>query len=118
VPVSKPTQYVTRAATVLNISGELQSQALKLIGKLSRFYIAGKDPRSVAAAALYIVCAANKAIVPKWKYARGGLTQVKIARELGVTEVTIRNRYKEILSEMRKSNDPEVQRYLVLLEEA
>ena len=47
---------------------------------------AGKDPTGLAAAALYIAC----------RKSEQKFTQKQIATAAGVTEVTIRNRYKGI----------------------
>jgi len=53
--------------------------------------IAGKDPLGVAAAAVYIACV----MLDHRK------TQKEIARVAGVTEVTIRNRYKELREKLK-----------------
>ncbi len=50
----------------------------------------GRDPRSLAAAAVYI--ASQELMEPR--------TQKQIAKAAEVTEVTIRNRYKELCSKL------------------
>ena len=50
----------------------------------------GKDPSGMAGAALYIACLECGERV----------TQKKIAEAAGVTEVTIRNRYKSLVKDM------------------
>jgi transcription initiation factor TFIIB len=50
--------------------------------------IAGKDPQGMAAAAIYIAC-----VIEGEKK-----TQKEIAEAAGVTEVTVRNRYKGLRS--------------------
>ena len=49
---------------------------------------AGKDPMGLAAAALYVACVMNGE----------NKTQKDVAEAAGVTEVTIRNRYKGLKS--------------------
>jgi len=50
--------------------------------------LAGKDPIGIAASILYLVSAEEGRNVPK--------TQAEIAAAVGVTEVTVRNRSKEL----------------------
>jgi len=52
---------------------------------------AGKDPAGIAAAAVYIACLLNNE----------KKTQKEIAIVAGVTEVTVRNRYKEIVKALK-----------------
>ena len=65
------------------------SKAEEIVQRATEMGItSGKGPTGVAAAAIYI--AANMMNEPR--------TQKEIAEVAGVTEVTIRNRYKEISS--------------------
>jgi transcription initiation factor TFIIB len=48
--------------------------------------LVGKDPRGMAAAALYMACKANDE----------GVTQKDIAYAAGTTEVTLRNRLRDL----------------------
>ncbi|MGA3112481.1 MAG: AsnC family transcriptional regulator, partial [Candidatus Bathyarchaeia archaeon] len=50
----------------------------------------GKDPMGLAAAALYIACLQNDERV----------TQKDVAEAAGVTEVTVRNRYKLLRTQL------------------
>ena len=52
--------------------------------------LAGKDPMGLAATAFYMACVRNGGKAEK--------SQTEIAQAAGVTEVTIRNRYKELKS--------------------
>ncbi|MEM3422136.1 MAG: transcription initiation factor IIB [Candidatus Bilamarchaeaceae archaeon] len=91
VPLTDPSQYVPKFATALKLSGEVQSDAVKLIKKaLKKGLISGRGPTGVAAAALYIASAMHG--VKK--------TQKEVADVAGVTEVTIRNRYRELKKEL------------------
>ncbi|MEM4272444.1 MAG: hypothetical protein QXH30_02545, partial [Candidatus Bilamarchaeaceae archaeon] len=69
----------------------VQKKAVQLIRKaVKRGLISGRGPTGVAAAALYIA----SAIVGEKR------TQKEVADVAGVTEVTIRNRYRELKKEL------------------
>ena len=91
VPLTDPSYYVQKFATALKLSGEVQKKAVQLIKKaVKRGLISGRGPTGVAAAALYIA----SAIVGEKR------TQKEVADVAGVTEVTIRNRYRELKKEL------------------
>ena len=74
------------------MSGESQKKALEVIERASELGITGgKDPTGLAAAALYIA-----GILVGERRA-----QREIAEVAHVTEVTIRNRYKEIVRKLK-----------------
>ncbi|MEM3851659.1 MAG: transcription initiation factor IIB [Methanomassiliicoccales archaeon] len=88
---TKPQDYVSRFCSELKLSGDVQSKAneiLKEAGK--RELTSGRGPTGVAAAAIYI-----SSIV-----ANERRTQREVATVAGVTEVTIRNRYKELTEKL------------------
>ena len=91
IPVSEPSEYVGRYAGLLDLPPEINASALRLLDRAGELELThGKSPTGLAAAALYIA-------------ARQGdrhRTQRDIADISGVTEVTIRNRYKEMVSGM------------------
>ena len=93
---SNPVDYISRFASVLNYGAETQSRAVEILSKaLSLELTSGRGPIGIAAAALYIA----------------GLlegerkTQRDISDVSGVTEVTIRNRYKEIISKLNLEDE-------------
>ncbi len=91
VPLTDPAQYVPKFATALKLGGRVQEEATKLIKKaLRKGLISGRGPTGVAAAALYIA----SAMFGEKK------TQKEVADVAGVTEVTIRNRYRELKKEL------------------
>ncbi len=91
VPLTNPSQYVPKFATALRLGGQVQEEAIKLINKsLRKGLISGRGPTGVAAAALYIASA-------MFGEKR---TQKEVADVAGVTEVTIRNRYRELKKEL------------------
>jgi len=91
MPVSDPLTYVSKIAEKNGVSGKTQGKAIAILrdAKQKRFS-AGKDPMGMAAAALYIACVQNSERI----------TQKDIAEAAGVTEVTIRNRYKALKDQL------------------
>lgn len=84
---TSPTDYIPRFASKLDLSGEVQSKAIEIIHKsMEKGLSTGKGPTGMAAAALYIA----SILLGERK------TQKNVAEITGVTEVTIRNRYKEL----------------------
>ena len=84
---TSPADYVPRFATNIGLSNEAQIKAIDIIGKASdKGLTSGRGPTGVAAAALYIA----SVLLGERK------TQKEVADVAGVTEVTIRNRYKEL----------------------
>jgi len=91
VPLTDPSQYVPKFATALRLNADVQKEAVKLIRKaLKKGLISGRGPTGVAAAALYIASAMHGE----------KRTQKEVADVAGVTEVTIRNRYRELKKEL------------------
>ncbi len=87
MPIADPLTYVSKIAERTGISGQTQGLAIKILNeaKLKRA-ASGKDPMGLAAAALYIACLQSNE----------KKTQKDIAEAAGVTEVTVRNRYKNL----------------------
>ena len=87
MPIANPLTYVSKIAERTGISGQTQGHAIKILHEArKKRAAAGKDPMGLAAAALYIAC-----LVKNEKK-----TQKDIAEAAGVTEVTVRNRYKSL----------------------
>ncbi|MGC9132946.1 MAG: transcription initiation factor IIB [Nanopusillaceae archaeon] len=85
------TEYVHRFSSLLNLPPEVVSTAVEIVEKAKEADItAGRGPAGVAAAAIYLACVKHG--IQK--------TQKDIAEVAGITEVTIRNRYKEILEKL------------------
>jgi transcription initiation factor TFIIB len=84
---TNPIDYVPRFASELGLPGEVESKAISILQKAAeKGLTSGRGPTGVAAAAIYIasVLLGNRR------------TQRDVAEVAGVTEVTIRNRYKEL----------------------
>ena len=85
MPVVDPIQCIARISSKLKVTEKTKRYAAKILKETQkRKESSGKDPMGLAAAALYLSCVKNGVTV----------TQLDIAKASGVTEVTIRNRYK------------------------
>ncbi|MGI0062372.1 MAG: transcription initiation factor IIB, partial [Nitrosotalea sp.] len=85
MPVLDPIKCMSRIASQAGLSEKVKRRALEILKEANDMELsAGKDPMGLAAAALYLSCTVNG----------DGTTQKVIAMAAGVTEVTIRNRYK------------------------
>jgi transcription initiation factor TFIIB len=86
-----PQDYVPRFASMLGLSDKVQALATRFLEQAKKNEAtSGKGPTGVAAAALYIA-----AVLEGEKR-----TQREIADAIGVTEVTIRNRFKELCEKL------------------
>jgi transcription initiation factor TFIIB len=91
MPIHDPLNYISKVAEKANISGEAQGLAVEILRKAKeKHLIMGKDPMGVAAAVLYIACQIKDQ----------DITQKEIAEAAGVTEVTIRNRKRELVEKI------------------
>jgi len=85
MPVVDPIKCVARIASKAELSEKTKREAVRILKTAEENKIsAGKDPMGLAAAALYVACVTNGE----------NKTQRDVAEAAGVTEVTIRNRYK------------------------
>jgi transcription initiation factor TFIIB len=84
-----PESYIPRFSSRLRLAPTTEALALNFVKEaVLREVVSGRDPKSVAAAALYIACILKGE--PR--------TQRDVSEATGVTEVTIRNRYKELVT--------------------
>jgi len=91
MPIADPLTYVSKIAERTGISGKTQGIAIQILREArKRRASAGKDPMGLAAASLYIACLKNNE----------KKTQKDIAEAAGVTEVTVRNRYKTLRKQL------------------
>jgi transcription initiation factor TFIIB len=92
MPIADPLTYVSKIAERTGISGKTQGIAIRILREArKKRAAAGKDPMGLAAAALYIACLQNNE----------KKTQKVIAEAAGVTEVTVRNRYKTLKRQLK-----------------
>jgi len=100
-PRAKAKDFIPGLANQLDMSIEAQKKAIEIIEAIEELGIGGgKSPIGLAAAALYIASILT------------GLrrTQKEIAKAANITEVTIRNRYQEIIRKLKIKIDPDVLR--------
>ncbi|MEM1537260.1 MAG: transcription initiation factor IIB [Candidatus Nezhaarchaeales archaeon] len=89
-----PVKYVPKIVSKLGLPGEVQAEAIKILEKASEAGLtSGRGPMGVVAAAVYI---ASILLQHKCKKCK----QKDVAIAANVTEVTIRNRYKEIMERL------------------
>ena len=92
---SNPADYIARFASSLKLTAETQSKAVEILEDAQHAELtSGRGPTGIAAAALYVA-----ALMHGEKR-----TQREVADVAGVTEVTIRNRYKELLEKLELEN--------------
>jgi transcription initiation factor TFIIB len=85
MPVVNPAKCITKIASRAHVSEKTQRRALEILKKAEEARIsAGKDPMGLSASALYVACTLEGE----------KMVQRELAIAAGVTEVTIRNRYK------------------------
>jgi len=88
---TSPQDYISRFCSELKLSGEVMSKSIEIIKNANdKELTSGRGPTGVAAAAIYIasiLCNERR-------------TQREVADIAGVTEVTIRNRYKELTEKL------------------
>jgi len=86
-PVPDPQIYIDRFCSELGMNSNAKSKAIELVKEADRLELThGKSPSGIAAAAIYIAGQLTDQI----------RTQRDIAEVSNVTEVTIRNRYKQL----------------------
>ena len=88
---TSPEDYISRFCSELKLSGDVRAKTLEILQEAAhRELTSGRGPTGIAAASLYIasvLCGERR-------------TQREVAEVAGVTEVTIRNRYKEIAEKL------------------
>jgi len=88
---TRPQDYISRFCSELKLSGEVQTKTMEILKDASEKELtSGRGPTGVAAASIYIasiLCNERR-------------TQREVADIAGVTEVTIRNRYKELTEKL------------------
>jgi transcription initiation factor TFIIB len=86
-----PQDYISRFCSELNLTSDVQTKTIDILQKAQENELtSGRGPTGLAAAGLYIasiLCGERR-------------TQREVAEVAGVTEVTIRNRYKELAEKL------------------
>jgi len=95
IPIINPMKCIARVANKANLSERTKRQAAEIMNNVTKREISvGKDPMGLAASVLYLASLNTGE----------NITQANIADSAGVTEVTIRNRVKDIKKQLFKNN--------------
>ncbi|UCC18709.1 MAG: transcription initiation factor IIB [Promethearchaeota archaeon] len=90
-PSTDPISLIPRFMTDLGLNSEIEQLTTKILKAYrSKFSISGKDPKGLCAGAIYLAC----------KIRNKEITQQQIVQAIGVTEVTLRSRYKELKNKL------------------
>jgi transcription initiation factor TFIIB len=91
VPQVNPQGYISKIVNKLSLTGETEMLAISILSTASKLKLTnGRGPPGIAAACIYI----SSQIMNEIR------TQGEIAKAAQVTEVTIRNRYKELAQKL------------------
>jgi transcription initiation factor TFIIB len=91
MPIDKPLDYVTKIAEKAGVPSDVEGLAIKIIKEAEKKHATmGKDPSGLAAASLYIAS----------KLKKERITQSQLAEAADVTEVTVRNRKKDLMKSL------------------
>ena len=83
-----PVSLIPRYCADLNLGIDIEKETMRVLQSfIDKKSISGKDPKGLCAGAIYLVC----------KLRNVKVSQKDISRIIGVTEVTLRSRYKELL---------------------
>ncbi|MFX0076338.1 MAG: transcription initiation factor IIB family protein [Candidatus Hermodarchaeota archaeon] len=90
-PNTDPTALIPTFIADLKLNHDVAEVATKIVNTFSsRFSTSGKDPKGIVAGAIYLAC----------KLKGLELTQKQIADVVGITEVTLRSRFKELSTKL------------------
>jgi transcription initiation factor TFIIB len=85
MPIDTPMKFVPSIASKLKLKRGTEQHAIEILRKAKQLKgLSGKDPRGLAAAALYMACMENN----------DKRIQKDVAAAAGTTEVTLRNRLR------------------------
>jgi transcription initiation factor TFIIB len=91
VPIVDPMKYIAKVANKANLSEKTKRQAAEIMDNVTKREASlGKNPMGLAASVLYISSLKNGENV----------TQYHLSNAAGVTEVTLRNRYKDLMNRL------------------
>ena len=90
-PNTNPSALIPTYIANLNLNHEVLENATKIVNTFSaKFSTSGKDPKGIVAGAIYLACRLKGL----------ELTQKQIADVVGITEVTLRSRFKELSTKL------------------
>ncbi|MHA2393947.1 MAG: transcription initiation factor IIB [Promethearchaeota archaeon] len=87
-----PLSLIPRYISDLGLDSEIGTLTYNILSAyISKFSVSGKDPKGLCAGAIYLACRIRNLEV----------TQQQIVEAIGVTEVTLRSRYKELKTKLK-----------------
>lgn len=87
MPIDYPMKFVPRIANKVKVTPRTDQLTVEILREARQEKaLAGKDPRGMAAAALYMAC----------KHNQEGCTQREVSEAAGTSEVTLRNRLRDL----------------------
>lgn len=90
-PSTDPITLVPKYIVDIGLDAEIESLTKNLLNAyISRIPTSGKDPKGIVAGIIYLAC----------KLREKNITQKEIADIVGVTEVTLRSRFKELVKKL------------------
>ncbi len=90
-PSTNPISLIPRFVAELSLDTETEKTTINILQSfVTKYSTSGKDPKGLCAGALYLVC----------KKRDKRISQKEIANVVGVTEVTLRSRYKELVNKL------------------
>nr|MDO8082236.1 transcription initiation factor IIB [Candidatus Freyarchaeota archaeon] len=99
IPPVNPMEYIPKFSSALNLTGSAQKKAMELMQKVcEKGLTSGRGPTSIAAAVVYI----SSILMNERR------TQREVSETARVTEVTIRNRYKELIEKLKLEVDTQI----------
>ncbi|MBD3206662.1 transcription initiation factor IIB [Candidatus Bathyarchaeota archaeon] len=103
MPIDTPFKFIPSIASKLKLNRETERKAIRILSEAKkRQETAGKDPRGLAAAALYMACLEND----------DRRIQKEVAEAAGTTEVTLRNRLRGLENSLKDLQNNEDNRIL------
>src|SRR5215212_1179156 len=91
VPIVDPMKYIAKVANKANLSEKTKRQAAEIMNNVTKTEIStGKNPMGLAASVLYMSSMKTGE----------NITQGDLSDAAGVTEVTLRNRYKDLMNRL------------------
>ncbi|HZA08189.1 MAG TPA: transcription initiation factor IIB [Nitrososphaeraceae archaeon] len=91
IPIVDPMKYIAKVANKANLSEKTKRQAADIMNDITKREISvGKNPMGMAASVLYISSMKTGE----------NITQCDLSNAAGVTEVTLRNRYKDLMNRL------------------
>jgi len=93
LPPDEPAKYIAKIANMARIDPKIQNRAMELLHKAKGYTLLGKNPSGLATSLLYIAS--------KEEGNRKRKSQADLAQCAGVTEVTIRNRVRDLMKVLK-----------------